>query len=282
MSPVHRLSRFYWTIAAAAALVGCVTMNDATPAPQRAAVDYVTVYCAPKAGTDAYTLAAPREYASCQSGDTALTADEFEKRQPAGAKLAAFLDSRGQNIAPIKEWTRASVAGDGSVFTFRNWQMGDPLDREFSGYLIGQPRPGRPHCDVDIKADLISCEDQSIVRRSPSGAPQAYLGDIPVDSLTYYFLINRKLYGFFLSFPTPAFDRVSSELRFRYGTPHRTGTDVVRNRAASPFNVKVEVWDTPHGPMTLRSRSEAVNTGTLQLFDEAAKGWQPSMPRRVF
>lgn len=270
------------SVITAALVTGCVTVNAPNPPAQRVALDYLTVYCAPGSGAEPYTIAAPAEFARCHSGDVSLTAEEFEKRQPAGAKFAAFMADRMPTGGPTKEWTSASAPGDGSVFAFRNWQMGALLEREFGNYLIGQTRPGRPHCDVDVKADLISCEDQSIVRRSPTGAPQAYLNDIQVDNLTYYFLIDRKLYGFSLNFPTTTFARISSELRLRYGAPHRTGTGVVLNRAGARFSVVVEVWDTPHGPMTLRSRDEGVNTGNLQLFDEAIKASRPSKPKPIF
>ena len=250
-----------------ACLIGCVTVNAPNPPPQRLASDYITVYCAPSTAGDPYTLSAPAEYAKCRDDDTRLSAEEYDARQPAGRQFAAFMASRSPDGTPVKEWTSTSVPGDGSVFTFRSWRLGDPLDRAFGDYLIGQKRPGRPHCDVDVQRNLITCEDQSLLRRSSAGLAQSYVGDIAVDGLTYYFLLDRKLFGYSLNFPTPAFDSISAQLRNRYGAPHQEGNDIVRNRAGARFDAKFEIWNTPHGPMTLRSRHEAVNTGTLQLFD---------------
>ena len=263
---LDRIRRFF---ALAPMLVGCVTTNAPNPLPQRAATEYVTIYCAPANGGDAYTIAMPAEFAKCRDGDASLTREEYERRQPDGAQFQAFMASRAPSVPPAKEWTSASQPGDGSIFSFRDWNFGDALERQFGGYLIGRTQPGRPHCDLDYQVGKTWCVDRSIMRRSSSGDQQAYLGDIRVDGLTYFFL-DRKLYGFSLDFPTPAYERVAAELSQRYGKPHRTGTDVVVNRAGARFDVKTETWETPHGPMVVRSRGEAVNTGTVLLFDSAA------------
>ncbi|MBM3534146.1 MAG: hypothetical protein FJX60_14055 [Alphaproteobacteria bacterium] len=264
-------------LALAAALAGLI-VGYAPDTSAQATPKLVTIYCVPEGGGSPYSITAASEHAKCRSGDRGLTAAEYEAWQRDRAKAAAFPPGRALAGAPIVEWTSASRPGDASVFTFRSWRINDPLANGFSDYLVGHKRAGRAHCDVDSPRQFISCEDQSIIRRSAGGPKQAYLDDIAVDRLTYYFTLTRSLYGFSLVFPTLAFDRIEQELRSRYGPPHRTEADVIKNRAGARFDVKVATWDTPHGPMTLRSRHESIGSGTLQLFD-AKVGPEPPKPR---
>lgn len=247
------------SLAAGAALLlflaGCVTTGGINPAPMRAASDYVTVYCGYGSGTGAYMFAVPAEHVRCQPGDTAIDEGEYRRRQPPGAQFQAFASRREGQMPPAPasgfqtadvEWNSSSRPGDGAVFTFRGMRIGDAWEDKFASVPNS--------CSNDVFGEM-RCEDRF-----------AQVGDVPINGLTYLYL-DKRLYGFVMTFHTRELPRISDLLEARYGKAHEARVESVQNRMGAAFENQVRIWMTPHGPMKLEQRWATVDTSALTLIE---------------
>lgn len=178
--------------------------------------------------------------------------------------------------AAQQEWTSASKPGDGSVFTFRGYKMGDPLPSKLSSECFAnKDLPG-----------MQSCSDNTLPRLS--GGMRDLQG-IPVKYLSYTFFDGRFA-GFMINLPSDRFSEMRRLLIARYGAPHDEENSSVQNRAGATFDQIVSIWKTPHGSMSLRKRTSNVTESWLSLWEDTAfkeaqqrkRGAEPDRARRAF
>lgn len=141
------------------------------------------------------------------------------------ATLAAY-----SGWAFAAEWTSGSRAGDGSVFSFREHRIGDPIEAHRNTYWgTGTTSTWEPCVsDADLPG-LTNCTDYSMPR---SVAYYRIGEDLAVKAL-YYRYFDGKLIGFRLVAPHHQFDKLSAMLVGRYGEPNERATQAVKNRAGA-------------------------------------------------
>ncbi len=183
---------------------------------------------------------------------------------------AALFFSTGANAQ--QEWTSASKPGDGSVFTFRGYKMGDPLPPKLaSDCLTSNDLPG-----------MQSCQDRSLPRLSGG---MVDLQGLPVRYLSYQFFDGRFA-GFLINLPADKFSEMRRLLVARYGDPHAETPSSIQNQAGATFDQVVTIWNTPHGAMRLTKRSGKVTDSLLAMwaedaFKEAQQRKQNAVPDRA-
>jgi len=181
-----------------------------------------------------------------------------------------------------KDWTTSSKPGDGSVFHFRGSRIGDPIETMFPCHQRGGLSPrGVNRCDNAVGVPgLRICQDFTGLPYGDSSAPMT-IGPMITHDVAYHYL-DGKLVGFRVVFWMPGHDnstlqalnwqKLSGLLEGKYGKPTQTTTETVQNQLGANFTMEVAAWETPHGRMTLRSRSQRLDEAVLDLqTPEAAK-----------
>lgn len=163
--------------------------------------------------------------------------------------------------AQQREWTTASRPGDGSVFSFRGHQVGDPLSKHRKSYMQGGKLDCRQTSDDPLQK---TCNDRAL----PVVHGYRELSGLTVQHLWYEYY-DDKFAGFYLCVHTEAYPRLRAMLIERYGQPSATAQQPVQNRFSAVFDNEVTVWRTPHGPVALSQRSDRVDQADLYFFDQA-------------
>jgi hypothetical protein len=169
-------------------------------------------------------------------------------------------------MASAREWTSASTAGDGSVFTFRGSRIGESIDHKVNDFR-SQYRDG-PYggCEQDKDVpSLKTCDDKSF---GDLGAKK--LGDIPL-LITQYQYLDERLIGIWLSFHSRNFFEMRDILTGKYGPANDERIETINNRAGASFENIVSVWNTPHGPMQLEQRFGRIDSSSLRIVERDAE-----------
>jgi hypothetical protein len=211
--------------------------------------------------------------AGCFPSDAKMEAVREQQRMAADASYQqAFRECVPSAPFPtdgIKEWTTGSKPGDGSVFTFRGSQIGEPITKLFPCYQ--RPRTNEPinRCRVDPEVeDVRICEDFSSARRRDRYVASLEIGGVPLNSLTYYYGEDR-LGAFTVDLSTGVVDRFRDLVIAKYGKPTNSRQTTVQNRMGASFPNTVDTWETPNGSLILEARFATVDEGRLSFINPA-------------
>jgi cell division protein FtsB len=142
-----------------------------------------------------------------------------------------------------------------SQFSFRGAYIGDPKSK-MDKQLAVSPL-------VKRKNGLESFTDTSVMQEK-GGSMKAYLGDIPIDFLTWDYL-DDKLVGFSVVAKSNVFDQFRDYLIERYGQPSSIITGTTQNRMGATFPRVILTWDTSDGPMVLENPSTNIDEIALGM-----------------
>jgi hypothetical protein len=180
------------------------------------------------------------------------------------AAFVAFLVVSILGAAQAADWTSRSKPGDGSRFSFRGNEIGDPIARMEPFFWNRESNVFQCYSDRNLPG-FKACRDTSI----DGLAGQSKIEDLPVKHLFYEYL-DDQLVGFLLTTSTDHFDALRALITLAYGPPHQVERSSLHDRDSKAFDQVVSVWNTPHGPMTLTKRARTTSESSLRLLDSAA------------
>lgn len=174
-----------------------------------------------------------------------------------------------------KDWTSSSRPGDGSVFRFRGSRIGDPIEKMFPCHERSDLSPrGVNRCGNAVGVPgLRICQDFTGIPPGDRSAPMK-IGPMITRNIAYHYL-DGKLAGLHVVFWMPGhsnsalqalnWQKLSGLFEAKYGKPAQASTEIVQNQLGANFTMEVAAWETPHGRMTLRSRSQQLDEAVLDL-----------------
>jgi hypothetical protein len=211
-------------------------------------------------------------YSNCyQQYVEAKIASEKAQAEKSRATAQAQCRPATRSVAVAKEWTSASKAGDGSVFTFRGSRIGEPIETLFPCHTRTDITGKANHCHPDSEIPGMKiCYDLSDVSPSDMANRVRKIGDIQVSKFEHHYL-DDKFVGFEIWIDTLRFAEMSRMLEAKYGKP--TGREVgsVQNRLGATFSQITESWATPDGRLVLQSRWGSIDTARLWFENPAAE-----------
>jgi hypothetical protein len=193
------------------------------------------------------------------------------KALPIAVALAAALISSAAlaQTAP-RSWTTADPEGQRGNFSFLGQQVGDPITKAFPDPKNQADQFGMKLCrSVNAIPSFTDCEDHSL-RKTVDGIPRLDYHGVEVRFVNLRYM-NDKMVGFTMGFDAAKFAAVAEVIKRQYGAPFRTENVLWKDRIGYGYNANFLTWNTPHGEMTLKERSIAMDTGSLELFTPAAE-----------
>lgn len=185
--------------------------------------------------------------------------------------LAALLaTAAAAQTTASRSWTTADPEGQRGEFSFLGQRIGDPITKAFPDPKNQADQFGMKLCrGVPAIPGFIDCEHQGL-RRMVDGIPRLDYHGAEVQFVNLRYLDN-KMVGFTMGFETKKFAAVAEVLKRQFGAPFRTENVQWKDRIGYGYNAIFMTWNTPHGEMTLKERSIAMDTGSLELFTPAAE-----------
>lgn len=165
------------------------------------------------------------------------------------------LADKDREIERLKHLCIKNNIDPNEQFSFRGAHIGDPKSKmqdHFSDKpLIKQNNGLEIFRDTSIKEFKVD-------------SWQAYLGDIPIESLDWEYL-DDKLVGFSVIAKSTVFEKFRDYLIARYGQPDKIKKGTVQNAMGATFPSITLVWNTPDGLMLLMNPSTNIDEVALSM-----------------